>query len=48
MNFRRPVGDAILKSLFANIEQKMVDGEIQLPFASLVLSAEKGVGHSPR
>lgn len=32
---------AIKASLFATLEQKMVDGKIQLPFASLVLSAER-------
>ena len=33
---------AIKAALFATLEQKMVEGKIQLPFAALVLSAEKG------
>ena len=33
---------AIKTALYATLEQKVVDGKIQLPFASLVLSAGKG------
>ena len=33
---------AIKTALYTTLEQKVVDGKIQLPFASLVLSGEKG------